>query len=402
MSRLRRVLVWVIVIGTVVFIAAWVGLKTYLNSSHVRQMASTQLSDIIGLPVQVDELSVGGASTTAALRIPDSEGSDDLLRIGSLNTDITLSGLISGNFAPTTVTLDRVEFLLRLDADGQILSPLPKLKEAGSTSGKAVPVVHLTNGRVRIQQAGKPEFVVSGVSGHLNPAGEGYALTGDIADPAWGKWTISGRFAADPADGQVVLATEQTEYKDALLHTIPYVPPVVWEHISASGPTAAAVTFTFRPGADLGYAVDLKPRRATLTIPDADVTVTQVEGRILVADGKVTVTDGSVALADGRVAVSGVYTFDQPTAVIAMKLDANGVDVQRLPATWGLPKDITGKLRGDADLELLISPEGKLDTRGTGQGVIEGAKFAGLDAEIKLKLSPQNGRFRFNTNPANP
>jgi hypothetical protein len=250
---------------------------------------------------------------------------------------------------------------------------------------------------VRIRQTGKPEFVVSGVSGQLRRDGEGYALTGDIADPAWGKWAIRGRLAADPADGQVELSTEQTEYKDALLHTIPYVPSAVWEHLSASGPTAAKVTFTFRPGDDLGYAVELKPQRATLTIPDAGVMVTQVDGQIRVADGKVTVTDGSVSLADGRVSVSGVYTFDQPTSIITMKLAGSGVNVRQLPESWGLPKEIEGKLKGDADLELSISPDGELDTRGSGEGVVEGAKFAGLDAEIKLKLTPQNGRFRFNT-----
>lgn len=395
MRRAPKILMWTVGIIAALIVVAWFGLKIYLNSSSVRQMASTQLSEAIGLPVQVEELSVGAGSTTAALRIPDTEAGEDLLRIGSLNTDISLSGLLTGRVAPTTVTLGNVDFLFRIDAENNILSPLPKLKEAGSASGKTVPAVQITSGRVRIRQTGKPEFTLTGVSGQLRREGDGYALTGDVNDPAWGKWRINGRLAADPADGQIELSTEQTEYKDSLLHTIPYVPPMVWEHLSASGPTAAKVTFTFRPGADLGYAVELKPQRATLTVPDAGVKVTQVDGLIRVADGKVTVSDGSVSLADGTVSVGGVYTFDQSTAVIAMKLAASGVNVRRLPETWGLPKEIEGKLKGDANLELHINPEGKLDTRGSGQGVVEGAKFAGLDAEIKLKLSAQNGRYKF-------
>lgn len=398
MRRVRVVLLWVLGVAAGLALVGWVGLKMYLGSSQARQLAATKISEAIGLPVEVERLDVGTESTTAALQIPDAAG-EPLLRIGSLHADVTLAGLLTGRVAPTTVTLNDVDLLFRLDADGTILSPLPKLKDTGSggAGGTAVPAVSLANSRVRIRQVGKPEFVVAGVSGRLRRDGDGYAITGDIDDPAWGKWRTSGRLAADPADGRVELAADRAELKHDLLRTIPYVPPEVWDHLSASGPTGATVAFTFRPGADLGYAVDLTPQRASLTVPDAGVTVTDVEGKIRVADGQVTVTDGRLALADGRVTGDAVYRFDRPTPVITLKLTATGVDVRRLPADWGLPKEIAGRLKGSADLEVRLPPGGKLETSGGGSGEIVGARLAGLDAEIKLFLKGDGGRFRFSS-----
>jgi hypothetical protein len=182
----------------------------------------------------------------------------------------------------------------------------------------------------------------------------------------------------------------------ALIRTIPYVPQEVWDNLDASGETPAAVRFTFKPGHDLGYAVELNPAAAAdLTVPVADVTLTKVQGKILIADGKVEVSNGKVAVADGTVGVRGKYVFDQPTAVITLNVAADKLDLRKLPAAWGLPKEIEGRLKGNAELEIHIPPDGKPDPRGSGSGVVEGAKWKGLDAEITLRLVAHNGRYRF-------
>jgi len=78
-----------------------------------------------------------------------------------------------------------------------------------------------------------------------------------------------------------------------------------------------------------------------------------------------------------------------------VKLDAKGVDIRKLPAEWGLPKEFEGKLRGAAELTLLIQPDGRLEPRGQGAGQLDDAKFVGLPAEVKMRLVPKNGRYRF-------
>lgn len=397
MRRVRVIALWVVGAAGALLIIAWLGLKTYLASSSARGLAAAKIGDTLGLTVEVDSLDVGVSSTTATVRIPDAAADTpgDLIRIGLVTTDITLQDLLTGRVNPTKVTAKDVEVLLRIDADGNILSPLPKRDKPGGATGP-LPVVELASARVRIRQTGKPEFDLAGVSGQLKPDGDGSVVSGAVDDPKWGKWKIGGKLAANPADGHVELSTDQGVLSDPLLRSIPYVPPVVWEHLSAAGTTAAALTFTFRPD-DFRFGVDLRPNKARLTIPDANVTTTDVEGRIRIDGEKVTVDGGTLTLADGKMTVDGTYRFDQPTAVIALKLTAKGVDVRHLPTEWGLPKEITGRLKGAADLELRIPPDGKLETLGRGSGELEDAKFAGLPAEIKLNLRGGSGRYRFDT-----
>lgn len=396
MKRLRTIALWVLGGLAVLLVIGWVGMKVYVGGPG-RAAVASQLSESIGLPIEIESLDVGVGSSSAALRIPDpsADPPDDLVRVKSLTTDLSLAGFLSGKSAPTQVTAKDVDILLRLDEKGQLLSPLATPKSSGSGPA-TLPAVQVSGGRVRIRQTGRPEFVLTGVSAELKRDGDGYALSGAVDDPNWGKWDIRGRLTNDPADGNVELTTTRGPLNESLISTIPYVPPEVWDHLKASGETPAAVRFTFKPGKDLGYAVELNPAAtAELTIPDADVTLTKVQGKILIVNGKVTVTNGRVAVADGTIEVSGEYTFDKPTAVIAMKLVADKLDLRKLPTKWELPKEIEGKLKGNADLEVHLPRGGKPDTRGSGSGVVEGAKLAGLDAEITLRLVAQDGGYRF-------
>lgn len=400
MKRFRVIALWTLGVLAVLLVVGWVGMKLYVGGPG-RAAVASQLSESLGLPVEVETLDVGVGSSSLALRIPDpsADPPDDILRVKSLTTDLSVGSFLSGQSAPNRVSVTGVDILLRLDEKGQILSPLPNPK-ASSGGPTTLPAVQVSEGRVRIRQTGRPEFVVSGVSAELKRDGDGYALSGTIDDPSWGKWDIRGRLANDPADGFVELSTPRGQLNMALIRTIPYVPQEVWDNLDASGETPASVRFTFKPGQDLGYAVELNPAAAAnLTVPVANVTLTKVQGKILIADGKVAVTNGKVAVADGSVGVNGAYVFDKPTAVVSMKLAADKLDLRKLPAEWRLPKEIEGKLKGNADLEILIPPGGPVDPRGSGSGVVEGAKLAGLDAEISLRLVAQDGRYRFQTPP---
>lgn len=400
MKRLRVISLWVLGGLAALLVVGWVGMKMYVGGPG-RAAVSAQLSESLGLPVEVETLDVGVGSSSAALRIPDASADppDDMLRVKSLTTDLSVASFLSGKSAPSQVTVKGVDILLRLDEKGKLLSPLPNPKPS-SGGPVAVPAVQVSDGRIRIRQTGRPEFVVSGVSAELKKDGDGYAISGSIDDPSWGKWDIRGRLANDPSDGFVELFTARGQLNMSLIRTIPYVPPEVWDHLQASGETPATVRFTFKPGKDLGYAVEVNPAAAaSITVPTADVTLTKVQGKILIADGKVMVTNGKVAVADGTIGLSGEYAFDKPTAVISMKLAADKLDLRKLPTKWGLPKEIEGKLKGDADLEIHIPPGGPADPRGSGSGVVEGAKWSGIDVEVTLRLVAQDGGYRFKTPP---
>ncbi len=397
MKRLRKVLLWVVGITAGVLIVGWFGLKAYINSSYGRQTAATQISAIVGLPVEVESLSIGTGTTTASLKIADTTDTPaELLKIGSLEADISLMDLISGGVAPTMVKLKDLEIVLRLDADGKILSPLPKVKTGGAGETKTIPTVELMNGRVRIQQTGHPEFELSKVNAKLQQDGDAYALTGTADDPKWGKWTITGRITAEPAAGKVEFHTDGTTVTLDQLRSIPYVPQSVWDEVAPAGDTAATVTLDYLAGRGVGYGVDLQLQKASLGITSVSATLNEVAGNVKIGDDKVTFHKASGRLASGSVTADGMYDFAKPTGVLTSKVTATGVDVEQLPESWNIKKrQISGKLRGNANLELHILPGGGLDTRGTGRGDVEGAKIAGFPATIKLKMSGGNGRYEF-------
>ncbi len=397
MKRVRKIALWVIGVVAVVAVGGWLGLQWYLNTASGRRLASDKLTAVLGMPVEVTSLRVGFGSTSVAVVIPDpaADPPADLLRVGSIDADITLLGLISGSATPTRVTVRDADVVLRLDANRKLVSPLPKM--AGDGGRGKLPAVTVENARVRIRQPDKAEFDVSGVNATLSADGDGSAIAGDIADPTWGRWRIDGRLAADPADGRVTFTSDGVTVTDPLLRSVPFVKAKVWTHLSASGSTTAAVTLAFKPDGEFRYAVELRPKGVTVTFPDANATVTDVTGDVRIADGTVTATGAALTLAGGRAAVDGAFDYDKDVYVLTLKATAAGVDIRRLPAEWGLPKEIEGKLKGNADLEIHISDGGNLDTRGSGTGDVEGAKFAGLDAEIKLRLRGDNGRYYFDT-----
>ncbi len=398
MKRIVRILLWVTGIVFLVLCLGWIGIRGYLNSSYGQQMASQQLSQLVGTTVEVSSLGVGTSITSISLRIPDPtpEAQSDLIKIGSLEADVSLLNLLTSQVAPTSVRATNVEILLRLDADGKRLSTFPKF--AKGDGAFRIPTIQLHNARIRVQFTGHPEFDFGRINGHLKRDGEAYVLAGDADEPKWGKWKITGKLNTNATEGQFQLQADDAVLSDALLRSIPYVPMEVWDQLSASGRTVATITLTFRPGHDLGYRVDLHPKKATLRFPSAEVSVTEVVGQILVEDGRVTVKDAVVQLADGSVSLGGSCDFKMPDRVITAKLIASGVNVTRLPQSWGLPKQIEGKLRGNANLELHIGADGKMDPRGSGRGELDDAKFAGLNAKIELKLRGHDGRFRFETN----
>lgn len=397
--KIRKLLLWtggiLLALVLVVVIGGW-GL---VNSIVGRNTAADQLSQILGVPVAVDSLNLGTDKTSVALRIPDPDAGADanLIKIGQLNTDITLGGLLTGNATPTYVNADDVAVLLRIDEKGNILSPLPQPKEQpGTAEPPSLPEVRVEGATVRIRQSGKDEFAISGISAHLQRSESGYVLDGTVTDSMWGTWAMSGKLSADLAGGDFTVSSASAQLRDSQLRTIPFVPIEVWDHLSASGTADVSFTLSFRTSGELGYAVRVKPAKVSLTVPDIGVTLTDVTGDMEIADGTVTIANGSVALADGTAKVNGKYSFDQPTQVIEVMAEASGVNVKKLPKKWGLPPKLEGKLQGTANLELQIGPDGKPKYLGGGAAEVIGATFNGLKIdEFKLSLRGGENGYRF-------
>ncbi len=406
MHRLRRIAL----IGGLVFIGVLVvavlGLRGFLSSSQAKNIAADRISTMIGLPVAVDELSVGGSSSSMKLRIlsPEEDPAKpqtEIAKVESATADVSLLDLITGQVSPKTIVLKGVSVTLTLDENGRILTPLPK--PGGGNLPAGLPNIRIEDAAVTINQAGRAPFTMAGIRTTATNKDDSYDFSGEVADSHWGTWVAKGTLNLKEKAGSVEFDTADGRLEPELLRTIPFVPPSTWEHVSATGRSAATVRIESRREKmeSILYEVTLRPEgRADLTVSDLDATLTQIFGTIRIAGQKIEIEDGRATLADGTVRVAGTLDFASEPSNLEFKVSVQDLDVRKLPPNWSLPPQLTGKLKGHADLTLLVPAEGKVEPRGGGDGTVEGAAIAGLPADIQLHLRSDGKRYRFDTKPA--
>ena len=103
-----------------------------------------------------------------------------------------------GRVTPSHVELRGLNLTLHVSADGQVLTTLPKVQ--GKQTG-SLPAIELSDGQITIRQDGRPEFALHGLSSRIEPNGAKVVLSGSVADPAWGRWTVSGECQPRLQDG---------------------------------------------------------------------------------------------------------------------------------------------------------------------------------------------------------
>ncbi len=389
----RRIAIYAILSVTVLVIVFVLGVNLFLNSSQARQVAASQLTDIIGMPVEVESLSVGTSQTEISLKSVVPGQDDPLFSIASVTADVSLLDLISGDVNPSEIVLRGVKVVVPLDRDGKLLAELPKASDPGQST-TTLPTVRIDDAEIRVRQRGRPEFVIQKLQLNASTRDKKYIVSGHFDDPQWKRWSVECEYQLDGDAGSIVIANQTAPLVPDLLKSIPYVPPETWEHASATGESAADIRINF--GKDFTYTVTLTPAgKATLTLPDIDAPLANLSGTVRATGESVTIEKCEGSLAGGIVKVDGTLDFGPATSKLQFKVAADGLDLKKLPAEWGLPQQITGKLRGNADLTLTVTPDGKLHPQGGGEATIVDAKVAGLPAEVKLRLHGDGTRYRF-------
>ena len=402
---MRRRTMWLrlSLIALAVIVAMPLGGWLYLHSSHPRHIASQRIGEMIGLPVEVESLSFGSDRTELKITVPNpavGAAAEPLLRIESVSADVSLRGLVSGQSTPTDIVLRGVEVTVPFDRDGRVRFEMPASVSVQPANGSK-PRIRMEEVRVRLKGEGRPEFVFERAHLIAEPDEAGYKLTGAAQDPTWGAWTIAGTIALTTRSGFIEMTTSDGPLDENILRSIPPLPDKTWQHVRTAGRAAATVRLEIDPQQTLRYSVTVMPKgAATVTLPDLDVPLEAVDGTIRVSGQSVTIESCRAKLADGHVDVKGVLDFESVSSKLTFNISAQGLDVTKLPAEWGLPKDISGRLRGKASLELTIGADGRLEPRGGGVATLDDARVVGLPAEVRLRLRGDGRRYRFDSDPA--
>ena len=163
-----------------------------------KELQANSVATKIGVLVQVDTADVGmsGESSLHGLRVfqaGEDAKQEPFVTVGGVSADVSALDLLSGK-TPTAITLTGAAIDLHYDAAGHLLTHMPKPQ----TGGGPLPRVHIENGKLTLNQDGRPPMVIQGIKADLVSAG-GLKVTGASADPFWGDWTLEGGLANELA-----------------------------------------------------------------------------------------------------------------------------------------------------------------------------------------------------------
>jgi uncharacterized protein involved in outer membrane biogenesis len=395
---MRRVFRILVILGIVTTVAV-LGARWYLSSAHVAHQAAEQLSEMYGGRVEVDHADIGFKSSTLRgvhlYEVDSSSGQAPWMTLGSVHADVSLWELINGTGTPRHLDVRDAKVLLRFDRNGKLLTRLPSGEKSGTT-GKAtseLPAINLERSQITLAREGEQPLVIDEVKARLLPEGDKLVLSGEGSSPHWGKLTLSGNVnpRADAAD--IRLKTAGTVHvTQPMLAALPYIPESVWKDVQVEGDTPVDLKVTYDPGANkVHYRADLEAKHTQVVVPAAALHGNDASGKITVEDNVVRLRDIRGQAYRGTLAGDADLDFrGEATQLDFIPIDAHDLDVRLLPESWGLPRELEGRLNLSGNVYVTLD-HGKISTAGNARAQIVNARIAGqpVDGPIDLELAPE-------------
>lgn len=272
----------------------------------------------------------------------------------------------------------------RLEAEGDV--PLEIALWLGPERPRCRYRVAFGPARTRLLQDDRPPFAASGVRGVAEGDDDGrVSFKGGIRDPRWGDWAIAAEVVDDAVD--LRLSTADAALDPARLVGLPFVPKAVWKQVQGTGRTPADVRVRlFLDKPDLHYRVELSPRLSALRIGALDLDMADASGRVVIEDNLVRLSGWKARAAAGEVTVSGDLDFRAEPPRLRFDLGTAGVRLSSLPASWGIPPAVDGRLTGAAKLTLITHDSGVV-TRGDGAATLDEVSLAGYRVAEPVRLA---------------
>lgn len=401
MSRPRRFLIVLLTVLIAAGVLGWLA-RMYLSSQRLTAQVASRLQAAYGASVQLREADLGiRSSSLRDVQLFEPEASSEAepwLVIHNAQANIPLWDLIKSDALPSQLTLTGVAITLRFDKAGHLLTRIP----TSGSKPERLPDVTINDGQITIRQEGHPDFVVTGVHTEVRDHNPELALTGSVADPTWGDWTVHGTANRKTDTGSATLKTPDVHFTQDKLERLPFIPESIWSQVKLRGDTAIACDIRYDAAAGRPhYHITLEPRATQLDLPSIALHADHGRGTIIVDDAVISVPDLQAQAADGEIKTTGKVDLGSTPARLNFTVDASNLNLDKIPPSWGLPH-FQGRplLSGHADLQVTLF-DGKIQTNGSGQGMITGVRIPGAPESkpILLKLYPSGEGFRF-TSPS--
>jgi hypothetical protein len=384
----RRFVVFAAALGLVYFGGLWL-----LRSAYAAEQVTARIGEAVGAPLRIAGLDLGfSRSSLFGLQVLErdaTEYSPPWLTIGSVDADLSLPQLMSGNLADGVVKFRDVHVTLRFDRDGQLLTKLPAPRGEGRGT---LPLVKLENGAFTLQQEGRPDETFYNIGLELRADGSQLLLSGGIDDPFWGPWNVVGSKVSATAPVALNLKTRQPVHvTPAMLKRTPFVPPIVWHQVTCEGDTPCEVALQFNPANSINYRVALEPRNTRVYVRAIELNAEGAQGHVVIADDVLTLENVRGNSAGGELKLRSLMDFRGVASMMRFSIEAGLLSLAQLPIQWNVPA-FRGQLSGKAELEVTAGPD-RTTVRGDGEGIV---RVPLLPRAIKVRIVADGQRIRFN------
>ena len=397
MRKTAKIIGIIAALLVLLLVVAVVGGWFYVNSSAGRQMIATKVTEQLGGEVRIDSLGLGGSSTTVGLTIP---GGDAQAPLFAGNIAIDKSGLdLAGGADPTEVTVTDAVIIMRVNESNDVVTEFPKPKKSDKKT--ALPLIKIDNAALKFLQTGRDEFALTGVNGTAKPVGENLEITGTVADPKLGNWTLTGQWASSGDTGVINLDSDgPVELTPEILKSIPFIPESTWKSVAAEGKAKLKVRIARIDGGQWTWHVEVMPVGATVVAKAiGDLTLTNTTGTLIVDGKQVNATNIQGDAAGGKIKLDCQLDFAPDPSKMHFDLDAKALKVEQLPAEWKLRGRVeNGLLTGAGSVDLTVGDEVK-PVNVVGKATIKG-KLLGGDAEVTVTPSVKGNRLEFDNGPS--
>ena len=396
MPKTRRIVGIGLAATLAMVVISYLGLRIYLSSDSVKQLASAKLTEKLGGDVRVTDFTSDLNSTTLQIEIPGAASDPPLVK-GTVQVDVSPIGLASGR-TPQVIQIDNATIHLHLDERGNLLGKLPQ-PPGNSGAATVLPEIAIAGATIHIAQTGKPDFNVSNIDIKIVESDVGLVIFGKVDDGEFGKWNITGVWEPTGKAGSVRIETAGTvALTPQKLKSIPFVPAETWDNVELEGDTTARVKIGRGSDSKWNWHVECEPGQTRLKIFPIDLEVVETAGKVIVDGGKVTLAGVRGRTADGIVDADAVLDFEARPTRLDFKVRATDLDVKKTPKSWGLAARVDeGRMNGQGDITLVIA-DGQVRPEGKGKAVIKGKLFGG-EADIEMFLSGDGKRLQFDDAP---
>src|SRR5262249_3278707 len=213
--------------------ALWL-VRDYLHSGRAAEAVAERLKSRLGGRGRIGTVDVGRAgSSLHGVGVYDPNAGPQAgpwVKAGDVQADVSGLDLLRKDLRPNQITVRGVAVTLRFDEAGHLLTKVPSQENVPPT--EALPEIHLEQGRLTIQQAGRPDFVIANIDGTLRPEGEQLVLTGTVKDPTYGPWLVRGTVDRAANTATATLKTDgKVHVTQAMLNALPFISPAIWKQV---------------------------------------------------------------------------------------------------------------------------------------------------------------------------